>query len=298
MTQSLRENVAAHGVDAATMASSNNLTFGNIVPHETMGLRGRHWGWWYYAEYRIRSMRAYWPVLAAYGVLVPVLYLLAMGLGLGTLVDSHTGNVAGVGYLMFVGPSLLVTTVVMECVSEFTYTVMGNFTWHRIYYGVAATPVSPTMIALGELFAVAARMTAQGAVFTLILLVSGNTSSPWAWLMIPIGTLSAMSFGAPLLAFSATRERDDFSFSFIERFVVMPMFLFAGTFFPLESMPRYLQWIGWISPMWHGTQLARAASFSLPLSWPAILAHLGFLVVTTSVGTWFAIRQFRRRLTR
>ena len=100
------------------------------------------------------------------------------------------------------------------------------------------------------------------------------------------------------MAFSATRERDDFSFSFIMRFIMMPMFLFAGTFFPLESMPTYLQWIGWISPMWHGTQLARAASFSMPLTGYQIAMHCGFLLTLIAVGVWLGIVQFRRRLTR
>jgi len=241
-------------------------------------------------------MRTYLYIIVGYGILTPVLYLLAMGLGLGTIIDNHVGGVAGVSYLTFVGPSLMVTSLVMECTAEFTYTIMDNMVHNRIYFSVTATPVSPTQVALGELAVVTLRMTAQGIVFWAILLVSGSTASAWSWLMVPIGVLSAMSFGAPLMAFSATRVRDDSSFSFIQRFIVMPMFLFAGTFFPLSAMPRYLQWIGWISPMWHGTQLARAVSFGLPLSAGEIALHLGFLVALIAIGTAVAIAQFRRRL--
>jgi lipooligosaccharide transport system permease protein len=288
--------MATHGVDAAS--TDDSVTFGRAPDHQVQASRTVRWGWWFYAEYRIRSMRPYWPVIAGYGIAAPVLYLLAMGLGLGTLIDSHAGTVAGVSYLAFVGPSLLVTTVVLECVSEFTYTIMGNFTWHRIYVGVTSTAVTPGQVAVGELVAVGLRMALQATVFWLILLVSGCTISPWSWLMIPIATLASMSFGAPLMAFSATRERDDFSFSFIQRFLVMPMFLFAGTFFPLDVMPSYLHWIGWISPMWHGTQLARAVSFGLPLSMAEIAIHIGFLAVAFGIGTALGIAQFRRRLTR
>jgi lipooligosaccharide transport system permease protein len=117
-------------------------------------------------------------------------------------------------------------------------------------------------------------------------------------LTVPIAILAAIAFGAPLMAFSATREREDFTFSFIQRFIVMPMFLFAGTFFPLESMPSFLQWIGWISPMWHGSQLARAASFGLPLPGWQIAGHLVFLMTLAGVGLALAVLQFRRRLTR
>ena len=290
--------IATHGVDAATMEATQSVSFGRALPHSVQAAHVRRWGWWYYAEYRIRSMRSYWHVIAGWGIGTPVLYLLAMGLGLGALIGAHTGTVEGVPYLTFVGPSLLVTSLVMECVSEFTYTVMGNFTWHRIYYGVSATAISPRMIAAGELVAVSLRMTAQAAIFWLILVISGNAPSLWSWLMIPIGVLASMSFGAPLMAFSATRQRDDFSFSFIERFIVMPMFLFAGTFFPLQLMPSYLQWIGWISPMWHGTQLARAVAFGLPLSGVAVAGHMMFLVALTAVGAWLGVVQFRRRLTR
>jgi lipooligosaccharide transport system permease protein len=274
------------------------VSFDSAVDHARLAQHARRWGWVAYARYRVRAMRAYWQSMVGNGVILPILYLLAMGLGLGTLVDRHAGGVASVDYLVFVAPALLVSSLVMECTGEFTYAVMGNFEWHRIYFGVAATPVSPGQIAVGELAAVAGRLAAQGTAFYLILLVSGSTAAPWSWLMIPIGVLAALSFGAPLMAFSATREHDDASFAVVQRVIVMPMFLFAGTFFPLESLPLGLQWIGWASPMWHGTQLARAVSFGLPLSGWQVVAHLGFLVLLAGVGTRLAIAQYRRRLSR
>lgn len=243
-------------------------------------------------------MRIYWRSVVGYGVGAPVLYLLAMGFGLGSLVDRHTGTIDQVSYLVFVGPALLVTTVVMECTSECTYTIIEKFTWQRIYYGVAATPVSPRLIAFGELVVVGLKLTLQATLFWVILLVSGGTGGGLSWLMVPVGVLAGFSFGAPLMAFSATRATDDSSFSLIQRFVVMPMFLFSGTFFPLESMPGYLQWVGWVSPMWHGTQLARACSYGLPLGGWAVLGHLAYLVALTTVGVWLAMGQYQRRLTR
>jgi lipooligosaccharide transport system permease protein len=80
--------------------------------------------------------------------------------------------------------------------------------------------------------------------------------------------------------------------------VVMPLFLFGGTFYPLESMPSYLQWIGWVSPMWHGTQLARWASFGLELSAGAAVLHLGVLLLACGLGIAVAMRVFTRRLAR
>jgi len=210
---------------------ATNLTFSGVLPHATQARRARRWGWWYYTEYRIRTMRAYWHIIAGYGLLTPTLYLLAMGLGLGSLVDAHAGAVQGVGYLTFVGPSLLVMSVVSEATAECTYSIMDYFTWHRVYYGVASTPMTAKLIVGGEVTAVSLRMAAQAALFWIILVISGSTSSGWSWLMIPISVLAGMSFGAPLIAYAATMERDNFAFSFIERFIVMPMMLFAGTFF-------------------------------------------------------------------
>ena len=100
------------------------------------------------------------------------------------------------------------------------------------------------------------------------------------------------------MAFAATQTDEGAQFPFVQRLVVMPMFLFAGTFFPLSAMPGYLQWIGWVSPMWHGTQLARIACFGMgnPL-WLTAL-HLLVLVVAAAAGTWAATRIFAKRMTR
>jgi lipooligosaccharide transport system permease protein len=231
-------------------------------------------------------------------VITPVLYVIAMGIGLGTLVDAASGGVSGVPYLTFVAPGLLVSTVVMAAANEFMFPVMDGFKWGRHYYARSATAASAGQVALGELVAVALRMLAEAALFWAVLVGLGATDPTWSWLMIPIAALAGMAFGAPILAFAATLEDEGFEFSMIQRFVVMPMFLFAGTFYPLESMPVYLQWIGWISPMWHGTQLARFVSFGLPLPGWQVAGHVLFLLAGLAVGTWLGVRNFIARLAR
>ena len=103
---------------------------------------------------------------------------------------------------------------------------------------------------------------------------------------------------ACLLAFAATQTDEGFQFTLVQRFIVIPMFLFAGTFFPLSVMPVYLQWIGWISPMWHGTQLARVVGFGMANPVWLTALHVLVLLVATLAGIWAAARQFTRRLTR
>ena len=243
-------------------------------------------------------MRAYfWPILL-YSIGQPLLYMVAMGIGLGTLVSSGVGSVDGVDYLTFVAPALLVSTVVMSVTAEMTYPVMAGFKWQRLYYAPVATAVSPGQIALGHLLAVVIRFLGQSAVFWVIMLMFGAVSSGWAtsMLVIPIGVLAATAFGAPLQAYASTLTDEGFQFAFIQRFVVMPMFLFAGTFFPLSVMPVYLQWIGWISPVWHGTELARLVTYGAPVPPSMLVVHLGFLLACTVVGLLLAVRFYTRRL--
>lgn len=276
---------------------TNALAYsGRVLPAAVQAAKVRRWGWWYLAEWRLIGMKAYWTSIAGTAVLTPVLYVIAMGIGLGTLVDASTGGIGGVPYLTFVAPGLLVSTVVMAAANEFMFPVMGGFKWGKFYFAQSATAASAGQVAAGELVAVSIRMMAEAAVFWLVLVAMGAVDPSWSWLMIPIAALAGMAFGAPIMAFSATLEEEGFEFSMIQRFVLMPMFLFAGTFYPLSTMPIYLQWIGWISPMWHGTQLARAVSFGMPLSSWQVLGHLLFLLSVLAIGSALAVRNFTRRL--
>lgn len=256
----------------------------------------RRWGWWYQAEWRLFSMKAYWTSIFGWAVLVPLLYVLAMGVGLGALVDGRSGGIDGVPYLTFVAPGLLVSTAVMSFSNEMMFPVMSGFKWQELYFARAATSGSAGQVAAAELVAVTIRSLGESGIFWVVLLCLGATSGGPSALMIPVAALSGLAMGAPIAAYSATLADEGFEFSMIQRFVLNPMFLFAGTFYPLATMPIYLQWIGWISPMWHGTQLARTLSFGLPLSAGEIAFHLGFLLVAATIGCALTVRNFRRRL--
>ena len=132
--------------------------------------------------------------------------------------------------------------------------------------------------------------------FWAIGLAFGAWGLASAWWVIPIATAAGLAFFAPLAAYSATLEDEGLQFNFINRLIVMPMFLFAGTFFPLTAMPPFLQWIGWISPMWHGTQLARIASYGMANEPLLTLGHVAFLVACVVGGMAVAARTFSRRM--
>ncbi len=278
---------------------SNRLAYTGGAPSAAdQALAGRRWGWWLYAEYRLTSMRAYRQTILIRTIGLPLLYLSSMGLGLGALVDAGAGTVEGVSYLVFVGPALLVSSIVMEASGEFTFPVMNGFKWQKHYFAATASPVTPAQVALGEVVAVALRFIAETVVFWAALVLFGAVTSPASALMILIAPLAALAFGTPLLAYAATQTGEGTQFAFIQRFVVMPMFLFAGTFFPLSAMPAYLQWIGWISPMWHGTQLARVVGFGMENPWWLTVLHVVVLIGAALGGIWAAARVFGRRLTR
>jgi lipooligosaccharide transport system permease protein len=271
---------------------------GRVPSPEVLARRARRWGWWFYVEGWLRGAKAWAVSLLVYMVLMPLFYLAALGLGLGNLVDSGAGSVDGVPYLVFVGPALLVNTVVMSVGGELTYPVMAGFKWQRLYYGPHATPLTPEQIAVGQLAGVLLRFVVQAAIFLGFLLAFDAAPSGWAWLSVPVAVLTAAAFGAPLQAFAASLEDEGYQFAFVQRFVIMPMFLFAGTFFPLSVMPVWLQWIGWVSPVWHGTQLARQATYGAVEPLWLTVTHLAVLVAMTGLGVALGRRIYARRLGR
>jgi lipooligosaccharide transport system permease protein len=280
------------------LTDTNALAYsGRALEAAQQAHRARRWGWWYQAEWRLISMKAYWTSAVGSSLLTPVLYLIAMGVGLGTLVDAGSGGVAGVPYLTFVAPALLVSTVVMSAGSEMTFPVMDGFKWSKLYFARSATAASPVQVAVGEVVAVGIRFLIEALVFWLILVIAGVVGVG-SWPIIVVAALAGMALGTPLMAYAATLENEGFQFSMVQRFVIAPMFLFAGTFFPLESMPICLQPIGWISPMWHGTQVARLLAFGLEVPGWMVAIHLAVLVAFTLGGTVLAARFFNRRLAR
>ena len=265
------------------------------VDHAALGASSLRWGAWRVAERRFRAEVPFLHIFALTALGNPVLYLAAMGIGLGSLVRA---DVAGVPYLTFVAPALLVSTVCTTGAGWGTWPVMSGFKWEKYYLAASATCVTPRQIADGETIAVAVRLLLQGAAFWALGLPFGAWSGPGSLLVVAVAALAGLAFFAPLMAYAATLQDEGIQFNLIQRLIVMPMFLFAGTFFPLESMPVYLRWIGWASPMWHGTQVARVASFGLPSAPAAVAGHLAVLAAFAAVGLARARRTFARRLTR
>ena len=245
-------------------------------------------------EYQLLAARRFWRPIVIGGVVMPVLTAASLGIGLGKVV--HSGRL-GVPYLQFVTPALLAAAALMSAAGEAMYPIMAGFKWLRHFHGMAATPLSPRQICDGVLLWITLRITLNAALFLAILASFGGVGRGRAVLAVPAATLTALAFAAPVMALSATIEAESQAFNVLQRFVVMPMFLFSGTFYPLSQLPEWARWIARISPLWHGTQLARGASLGhLPAAEAA--GHVAYLLALVVAGVVLARWRFAERLGR
>jgi lipooligosaccharide transport system permease protein len=260
--------------------------------------RSARWGAWYVTEHRLHAMRSYkWTVVFT-AIGSPLVYLIAFGIGLASLVSANLGEnaVDGVSYLEFVAPALLMAAAFSIASEEFMFLMMLGFKWNPTFYGMNSAPLTGRQIVDGIVLFVVIRMTITCVAYYIVLVLFGAISSPWGVLMIPVGVLTGLAFGAPLMAYSSSIREDKQQFSVIFRLIVLPLTLFSGTMFPLESLPIGLQWIGWISPLWHGAELGRQVSYGPTEPFWLSIAHVGFLVALVVIGWAIAVRVCVRRL--
>ena len=264
------------------------------------GRKPRRRGSWYVTEHMVRAMRAYgWTIIVG-AVGQPILYLLGLAVGLAALIRVPiVDHGQEVSYLMFVAPALLATATISVASEELTYPVMAGFKWRRYFYGFNASPLSSPQIANGVVAGATARMVVASAAYYLIvwLLPFGAVPHPaTGWLAVFAGVLAGLAFGIPLMAYAGSIEDDKGQFALVQRFLFMPMFLFSGTFYPLDSLPLWLQWIGWVSPLWHGAELGRVATYGAAVDPVMVAVHLVYLLALAVVGYLFARRVFTERL--
>lgn len=240
--------------------------------------------------------RRNWRATVVSSFLNPVLFLVAMGFGLGSQITPGAAT-DGLRYVEYLAPAMLVMALVQNAVFESTYPVLSAFKWQRTYWAMTASPITPGQVLGGQLAWVAVRMVFSGVAFLVVAAVLGAVTGFGVILSLVFAVLSAMATCAPVLAFSATIESEGQQFNGLFRFVLMPMTLLAGTFFPVSQLPEWLRPLAWLTPLWHGTELARGAAFGTLRLWPA-LGHVGYLLAMLAVGALIARRLFERRLAR
>jgi lipooligosaccharide transport system permease protein len=256
-------------------------------------------GRWSFAIRELRfwltDYRRTWRGSVVSSVLGPLLYLGAMGAGLGSLVDRHAhAALGGAGYLAFIAPGLLAATAMQTAFGEALYPVLGSVKWVKNYFAAAATPLRPGDVFNGHLLFVTLRLTMNCGVFLALIAAFGAARSPLVIFALPVAVLTGLAFAPVLMAWAVTRTRDT-SFSVLMRFLMIPLFLFSGTFFPITQLPEWLRPVAYITPLWHGVELCRTLSLgTADLGGAAV--HVAYLVVLAAAGFALAHRTYGRRL--
>jgi lipooligosaccharide transport system permease protein len=255
-------------------------------PQEPPSLRAlRYWAYQYKRTWRGSITTSF---------LYPVLYLAAMGVGLGSLVDQHVHHVERVSYLVFLAPGLLAATAMQIGGNDATYPVMAAIKWMRTYYAQLATPLRLVDVLLGHMGWIAVRVVTVTVIYVGVMAAFGTVLSAWALVAIPAAVLTGLAFATPIAAYAATQETDT-AFSTIYRMVLIPLFLFSGTFFPVSQLPLWMEDLAYATPLYHGVALCR--DFTLGQLHPLLdVVHALYLAGLATVGLWAAHRTYRRRL--
>lgn len=233
-----------------------------------------------------------WRGVVFTNFIAPILLLVALGVGLGGLVSNDAS--VGDDYLAFITPGLLVGAVVQNAAGLSLWPIMAGHRWLGFHRAMVSTPLTSNNVIDGYLLWLGIRSMATGAVFLAAGAALGGISSPWALLAIPVAALAALGFAAPLSAYTAAVD-SDLAFDPIMRLVIAPLYLFSGTLFPSSELPRAVELIAQLFPLWHGVEFARAAT-SGTLSWGSALLNLAVIGLWLTVGIVLAHRTFARRL--
>jgi lipooligosaccharide transport system permease protein len=252
-------------------------------------------GFRYVVEARILNMIKWTRIIIFVAIANPILYLLSIGIGVGSLIDSKNG-LGGVEYLTFLAPALLAAAAIQGMLDEVIFPTFQGFKWVKNFYAMNSTSLTGADIAGGVFVAALLRTSFTVVVYWFALYLFGALESPTAWLAMPAAIFAGASFGAFILALVARAKNDDLFMMITGRFVVMPMFLFSGTFYPLELMPTFLQWIGWISPLWHATDLGRYLTYGHEITPSILIFHLIYMTLLLVLGLYFAFRNYTKRL--
>ncbi|MCP3854452.1 MAG: ABC transporter permease [Actinomycetia bacterium] len=241
--------------------------------------------------------RRLWKAGLMASLVQPLLFLLGIGIGVGKLVDQGSDSAVlldGVSYFAFYSAALLATTAMFTSSQQAMWPTMDGFMWSNAYRAMTATPIEPRDVAAGVQLYHAFRLTI-GAVGVAVVLALFDDTRTWGLLLgVPASVLTGMAFSMPISAWTATRVLDQ-SFPAIMRFVITPMFLFGGAFFPIDQLPAGLRPVAWVTPLWHGVELCRGVVLG-GLSLGRGLLHTAALGAFV-LGGWVACTiTFRQRL--
>ena len=252
----------------------------------------------YVAEYRIRNILKWWQAVLAFDIGNPILFLTSIGIGVGTLVNQNNGGTGpdGVKYLTFLAPALLATAALQGTMEEVTFPVMHGFDWRKVFFAMHAAGLTGKQVAQGIMLSAIAKGSFAVSIYWIVLWLANGFSSLSALWLIPIEIYFGACFACVIMAVASFVKKDDGWFAIIGRFVIAPMFLFSGTFYSLATLPLSVRWVGWISPLWHATEIGRYVSYRQDFSVAILLVHFGYLTALGATGLAIAYWKFAKRL--
>jgi lipooligosaccharide transport system permease protein len=245
-------------------------------------------------EHWLAQYKRVWRGTIGTSLVNPVLYVTALGVGLGTIVDQTQNAPGGVPYLDYVAPGLLAAAAMQTATIESSWPVMAAIKWSRVYHAMIATPLTERDAFVGHQLFVITRVFTSAAAYLAIIAAFGAVPSWLGLLVVPVAVLIGTAFSMPMAALAAAIQEDR-TFVTIFRFLVVPMFLFSGTFFPVSQLPLAFEVVAYVTPIWHGVELCRMLTLGTAELVPA-LGHLAYLLAWTLVGFELARRSYRRRL--
>lgn len=242
----------------------------------------------------MRIYRRTWRGSVFSSFLNPILYLLAMGVGLGTLVD--TSNLPqDLDYLPWLAPGLLVATAMQAGAGEGSWKVMAGIKWQQTWNARLATPIGVPSLALGHLLWSFIRVLMVSVSFVIVMVIFGVATPLQSLGSLLPALLVGMAMAAATTAFSSRLEEPS-GLPMFFRFVVIPMFLFSGVFFPITQLPGWLQPVAYVTPVFHGVELARDIALGVAPAvdpWVSVVYLSAWIVI----GGLLIIAPLRKRLT-
>lgn len=230
-----------------------------------------------------------WVVVLT-GVVEPVFYLLALGVGLGSYIDGVTDATGReIPYPAFIAPALLAVSAMNGAIYDSTWNVFFKMHFGKLYQGMLATSLGPLDIALGEIGLALLRGAVYGTTFLLVMQALGLNLAWTALLALP--ALVLIAFGFASLGMAITSYMKTFQHMDWIQFVLLPMFLLSATFYPLSVYAEPIQWFIRVLPLWHGVELVRALTTGAIT--PLILVHIGYYLLMAAVGMVFTTRRLR-----
>jgi lipooligosaccharide transport system permease protein len=274
--------------------ASSDLRAGTSLTPRTAGADiGTGWPPLRVLSHFLVAWRRLWTGTVFSSFLSPLLFLVAMGYGLGSLVGRGGRLVDGVSYLAFVTPGVMAANAMQGAIAESTWPVLSGIKWQRQYHAMLATPLSVSDVVIGHLLHLVLRILLSSGVFLVFAALVGAVPSWSGILALPTAIMVGLAFGAPVFAY-ATYLNNDAGFNILFRLVMIPLFLFSGTFYPISQLPAVLVWVARATPLWHGVALARDSTLGrLSLG---DVGHAAYLALWVVAGTVWAVHGLRRRM--